>query len=111
MALRLRGRLLLALSARQEDDPGHRGRHRRRSSARSLGDLLGARLLACFLPGITMLGLSTICSSERGGGRAPRTPAAGCAGDPVARLDAVVAVHQHLGLDDRDEARSLASAA
>jgi hypothetical protein len=99
------GGRLVALAAGQEHDPGHRGRHvvaQRGHGA--LGDLLDARLGGGVAPGDDHVRLEqhavqphpvTVQGGEDLG--------QGVAGGHLAALDGVVAVHQHLGLDDRDQ--------
>ena len=107
------GRLLVALTARQEHDarappPGTTSRKHAIVASR---DLLGRRPArrVHFLPGITMFGFSSMpssstrCAIERVEHRVQRGGR-----DRRATLDRVVAVHQHFGLDDRDDALFLA---
>ena len=105
------GRLGLALPARQEGDARHRRRDVTLEAAhRRFGDLLPADArLAAFLPEMTMLGFSTMpsrwmrCSKQLlEHGLEHRV------GHFLAALERVVAVHQHFGLDDRDDVRFLA---
>ena len=108
--VQVRGGHLVALAAGEEHDAGHRGGHGAPEAADGgLGDLLDAGLPGALLPESTMLGLSSMPSrATRWRWSASKTACERRLGDLVAALDGVVAVHEHLGLDDRDEARLLA---
>ena len=78
---------------------------------RRVGDRLGRRRASSrdFFPGITMFGFSNMpSSSTRWSYSASKTVCSVSRRDLVATLDRVVAVHQHFGLDDRDDAFVLA---
>ena len=107
----VRGRVLVALPAGQEHDPGHGGGHDVAEAARS-SSRRPARPAACTahcLPEITMFGLSSMPSSATPWSYSASNTACSVARVTcVAALDGVVGVHQHFRLDDRHDALVLA---
>ena len=105
------GRCFVRLAAGKERDARHRRRHRGLEAASSVFSATSAALacFAHFCPAMTMFGFSTMPSSvdarviELAEHRAQRP-----LGHLVAAVDGVgrmIAVHQHLGLDDGHDVR------
>ena len=106
----MRGRLLVGLAAGEERDAGHRRRHAGLEQAdRLLGDFIDRRTFRALFAGHHHVGLQhhafelhllKIELLERGLQNA--------LGDGIASVGVVIAVHQHFGLNDRDDAFLLA---
>src|SRR5918992_1623 len=101
---------LVALAAREESDPRYRGRNDpAQAGERALGHLLHPRLLRAGVPGQDHVRLQhhalepDALLEQRVEDLVQHPPR-----DLLRALDRMVAVHQHLGLDDRDDAGLLA---
>ena len=106
----VRGGVLVALTAGQEHDAGHRGRHPGGEALEGLvGDLVDRRLHRCVVSRQHHVGLEEAARQVDPllvEGVVQRLEGGGA--DHPGAFDGVITLHHHLGFDDRDDADLLA---